>query len=176
MSVSYIAFNVSQAPFDCEHLRRAMALSIDRKTIAEVTLNGMAIAATGILPPGVYGYTDEDKTYAYDPDAARAELELSPYKTDMPPIIFTETGGGAQAGLVTQAFIDQWRTILGLEIEVKQADWASFLDLIDSRSLQMWTLGWQMDYPDPENILDIKLHGESQENSTNFSSPAINEL
>ena len=40
----------------------------------------------------------------------------------------------------------------------------------------MWTLGWQMDYPDPENILDIKLHGESQENNTNFSSPAINEL
>ena len=176
MSVSYIAFNVSQAPFDCEHVRRAMALSIDRKTVAEVTLNGMAIAATGILPPGVYGYTSEDKTYAYDPDAARAELELSPYKNDMPPIIFTETGGGAQAGLITQAFIEQWRTILGLEIEVKQADWASFLDLVDSRSLQMWTLGWQMDYPDPENILDIKLHGESQENNTNFSSPAINEL
>ena len=44
----------------------------------------------------------------------------------MTPIVYTETGGGASAGLDTQAFIEQWRQVLGLEIEVRQADWASF--------------------------------------------------
>ena len=177
MSLSYIAFNVTQAPFDDVHVRRAMAMAIDRQTIAEVTFNGMTLPATGILPPGVFGYTEVDKTLPYDPEAARAEFSKSKYtSSNMPPIVYTETGGGASAGLDTQAFIEQWRQVLGLEIEVRQADWASFLDLIDSNSAQMWGIGWSMDYPDPENILDIKLHGESRENNTLFSSPAINEL
>ena len=177
MSLSYIAFNVTQAPFDDVHIRRAMAMAIDRKTIAEITFNGMTLPATGILPPGVFGYTETDKTLPYDPDAARVEFAKSKYaNSNMPPIVYTETGGGAAAGLDTQAFIEQWRQVLGLEIEVRQADWASFLDLIDSNSAQMWGIGWSMDYPDPENILDIKLHGESRENNTLFSSPAINEL
>jgi oligopeptide transport system substrate-binding protein len=177
MSLSYIAFNVTQAPFDDVHVRRAMAMAIDRQTIAEVTFNGMTLPATGILPPGVFGYTEVDKTLPYDPEAARAEFLKSKYtSSNMPPIVYTETGGGASAGLDTQAFIEQWRQVLGLEIEVRQADWASFLDLIDSNSAQMWGIGWSMDYPDPENILDIKLHGESRENNTLFSSPAINEL
>lgn len=177
MSLSYIAFNVTQAPFDDVHVRRAMAMAIDRQTIAEVTFNGMTLPATGILPPGVFGYTEVDKTLPYDPEAARAEFSKSKYtSSNMPPIVYTETGGGASAGLDTQAFIEQWRQVLGLEIEVRQADWASFLDLIDSNSAQMWGIGWSMDYPDPENILDIKLHGESRENNTLFSSPPINEL
>jgi ABC-type oligopeptide transport system substrate-binding subunit len=90
--------------------------------------------------------------------------------------VITEAGAGAEASIDTQAYLEQWRTTLGLEIEVRQMDWASFLREMDDRRLQAFGVGWIMDYPDPENILDLKFHSESPLNNTGFSDPEIDRL
>ena len=109
-TISYIALNTNVPPFDDPLVRRALALSIDRAKIAEVTFFGMLLQATGILPQGLPGYTPEDKTYPFDPDAARAALAASTYGSaeNLPPITVTEVGGGAEARIDTQAFLEQW--------------------------------------------------------------------
>jgi ABC-type transport system substrate-binding protein len=79
-TISYLAFTTDVPPFDDVNVRRALGLSIDRSKIAEVTFNNMLVPATGILAPGLPGFTDKDKTFPFDPDAAREALAASKYE------------------------------------------------------------------------------------------------
>jgi ABC-type oligopeptide transport system substrate-binding subunit len=37
----------------------------------------------------------------------------------------------------------------------------------------MFHLGWIMDYPDPEDVLDILFHSTSRQNNTRYTNPEI---
>ena len=180
-SISYIAFNSKLPPFDDPAVRRAMGMAIDRKKISEVTFKGMLAPATGIMMPGLPGYLPDEKTFPFNPEAAKAELAKSKYgtgagKTPMPTITMTEAGGGASAGIDTQAYIEQWKTILGLNVEIKQLDFATFIADQQANKLQMFNAGWIMDYPDPEGLIDLKFHSKSTLNDQNYSNPAVDRL
>lgn len=184
-TISYLAFTTDVPPFDDVNVRRALGLSIDRTKIAEVTFNNMLTPATGILAPGLPGYTEEDKTFPFDPDAARDALAASKYEVvdgrlvgeDGPvSIVITEVGGGAEAAIDTQAFLEQWRTELGLDVEIRQTDFATFLAEQDAGELQMFNAGWIMDYPDPEDILDLKFHSASELNDLEYENAEVDAL
>ena len=177
-TISYLAFNTQVPPFDDVNVRRALGLSIDRNLIAEVTFKNMIAPATGILMPQLPGYTPEDKTFQFNPDEARRLLAESKYGSaeDLPPIVITEVGGGAEARIDTQAFIEQWRAELGIEVRIQQTDFATFLDDQDSGRLQMFNAGWIMDYPDPEDILDLKFHSESELNDVGYSNAEVDAI
>ena len=174
-SISYIAFNAKLPPFDDPAVRRAMGMVIDRKKITEVTFKRMLAPATGILMPGLPGFTEEDKSLKFDLNAAKAELAKSKYAGKFPTIVLTEQGGGASAGMDTQAYLEQWKA-LGLNIELKQMDFASFIAEQQAGKLQMFVAGWVMDYPDPEDILDLKFHSKSPLNDGDYANPAVDKL
>ena len=175
-SISYLAFNTKVPPFDDVHVRRAMAQAIDRKKVTEVTFRGMILPAGGILMPGLPGYQEGDKTLPFDPAKAKAELAQSKYAGKMPPIVITETGGGAEANLDTQAYLEQWKQVLGLAVEIRQTDFASFLADQDAGRLQAFKGGWIMDYPDPEDVLDLKFHSKATLNDIGYSNPDVDKL
>ncbi|MYA19764.1 MAG: peptide ABC transporter substrate-binding protein [Chloroflexi bacterium] len=177
-TISYLAFNTEVPPFDDVNVRRALGLSIDRSLIAEVTFKNMLAPATGILMPQLPGYTPDDKTLQFDPELARQLLAESKYGSaeNLPPIVITEVGGGAEARIDTQAFIEQWRNELGIEVRIQQTDFATFLEDQDSGRLQMFNAGWIMDYPDPEDILDLKFHSESELNDVGYANAEVDEI
>lgn len=60
-------------------VRRAIAHAIDRERVLRSKLNGRAVLATGLLPPGHWAYSGEVTRYPYDPDRARALLDEAGY-------------------------------------------------------------------------------------------------
>jgi ABC-type transport system substrate-binding protein len=174
-SIAYIAFNTSVPPFDDPFVRRAMGMAIDRKRVAEITFKNMLQPANGILMPQMPGYTPEDKTLQYNLEAAKAELAKSKYAGKMPPIQITEVGAGAEAAIDTQAFLELWKQI-GLNISIRQTDFATFLADQDAGRLQAFNAGWIMDYPDPEDILDVKFHSGSPLNDVDYKNPEVDKL
>ena len=169
-SVSYLAFNAKLPPFDDANVRRAFGMSIDRQKVVDVTFNKMLPVATGILPPQLPGFTPTDKTFRFDPEGAKAALAASKYKNaaGLPPITMTEIGGGASAGIDTQAYIEQWKQVLGVTVQIKQSDAATFFEDQHNGKLQMFNAGWVMDYPDPEDVLDLKFHSKSALNDIGY--------
>ena len=59
---------------------------------------------------------------------------------------------------------------------MKQLDFASFLADQNAGKLQMFGAGWIMDYPDPEDIIDLKFHSKSALNENHYSNPAVDKL
>jgi ABC-type transport system substrate-binding protein len=171
--IDYIGFNVNVPPFDDVKVRQAFAMAIDRQKIAEVILQDAIPVANGILPPGVPGHTDDDKTYAYDPDRAKQLIAESKYANNMPEITLAESGAGATVGPTTEAIVQMWRDNLGVDVKIQQAESGTFFSDIDQGRYAMFHLGWIMDYPDPENVLDLLFHSESKQNSTRYKNADV---
>jgi oligopeptide transport system substrate-binding protein len=174
--LDYIGFNVNVPPFDDPKVRQAFAMAVDREKIAEVILQDAIPVADGILMPGVPGYTEEDITHPYDPEAARQLLAESEYAGNMPEITLAESGAGATVGPTTEAMVQYWKDNLDVEVQIQQAESATFFQDIDQGRYQMFHIGWIMDYPDPENILDIKFHSASRQNDTNYANEDVDAL
>jgi ABC-type transport system substrate-binding protein len=178
LSISYIGFNVGQPPFDDPKVRLAFAKAIDKQQIARVVLRDMAPVANSIMMPGLPGYNEAARGPTFDPAAARQLLAESKYRDarGLGTITMTEIGGGANAGLATQAFIEMWRTNLGVEVSISQSEQASFFDDLDRGRMQMFSIGWIMDYPDPEDIIDLLFNSKSRQNNTKYSNPQVDAL
>jgi ABC-type transport system substrate-binding protein len=175
-SLDYIGFNTNVAPFDDPKVRQAFALSVDRAKIAEVILKSAIPVADGILMPGVPGYTETDQTFPYDPDRAKELLAESKYAGDLPEITLAESGAGGTVGPTTEAIVQYWKDNLDVEVKIQQAEAGTFFSDIDQGRYQMFHLGWIMDYPDPEDILDILFHSTSRQNNTRYTNPEIDAL
>lgn len=180
LAVSYIGFNVNVPPFDDPNVRLAFAKAIDKEQIVRVVLLNMLDVAETIMMPGLPGYLEGNGGNPQAFDVAEAQRLLAESKYGGPdglgPIAITEIGGGASAGFATQAILEMWRQNLGVDVSIEQSEAASFFDDLDRGTMQMFNIGWIMDYPDPEDIIDLLFHSTSRQNNTNYSNPEFDAL
>ena len=180
--VFYIGLNVDEPPFDDVNVRQALNYAIDLESIAENVLDGRVSPATGVIPPGFPSYTGSLRSYHFNPDLARELLQESKYADalasgDFPRITLTISGSfGAAIPTYLEVILEQWRQELGIEVDIQQTEWATFLQDVNDKKYQMFSLGWIADYPDPQNFLDVLLHSESQSNHTNYGNPEVDRL
>jgi oligopeptide transport system substrate-binding protein len=178
LSISYIGFSTQTEPFNDPKVRQAFAHAIDREKIAKVVLQDMAPVAQGIMMPGLPGYNPQSKALSFDPELARQLLKESKYggADGLPSVTITQVGGGANVPFDVQAMVEMWKDNLGVDVQIQQTEQATFWEDLDAGRLQMWAVGWVMDYPDPEDILDIHFYSQSRLNQTRYSNPELDAL
>jgi oligopeptide transport system substrate-binding protein len=181
MSTYYLGFNVNQPPFDDVKVRQAFNYALDKQRIMDVIYKKTVPAATGIVPPTMPDYHNEDlKVLSYDPDKALELIAESQYGdvADLPEITLYTTGVGGAPSRMIEAIIGMYKENLGIEIAIQQTEWATFLSDIsqEENPYQMYSLGWIADYPDPENFLDVLFHSEKNDNHMGYSNPELDEL
>jgi len=171
--VWYIGFNTSMPPFDDRNVRRAFAYATNKEAIAEIAYKKMVLPASGILPPGLPAYNPQLEGLDYDPQRAIDEIVESVYGdvSELPSITLTVTG--PETGEMLAAM---YQEVLGVEIEVQVVSWGAFLEALDAQELQMFSLGWIADYPDPQNFLDMLFHSDSAYNHGAYSNPELDEI
>ncbi len=176
--VQYLGMNTQAPPFDDPAVRRAFAQAIDRRRLADVVLRKTVTPATGILPPGFPGYQAGLRGIEFDPDAALASLRQSKYKdaAGLPEVVLHVSGEGGTMPPTVEAIVDMLSTNLGVEVQVQQTPWATFLRDLDERRYGFFLTGWIADYPDPQNFIDILFHGDSVSNHTNYRNPQVDRL
>jgi oligopeptide transport system substrate-binding protein len=176
-SVSYIGMNVNEPPFDDPKVRMALNLAINRESIATQVLNNLRSPAQTIIPPGFPSYNPDLQGYEYDPKRAKQLLAESKYGNNManfPRITLNISGSfGANVPLDLEVILQSWEEELGIQVDIQQTEWATFLQDLHARRYQMFTIAWGADYPDPQNFLDVLFHSESQNNHGNYSNPEV---
>ncbi len=175
---SYVGFNVEREPFDDVHFRRALNFAVDKQLVANAVFSDLVRPATGVIPPGFVGYNPNLKGLEFDVDRAQAELEMSQYAdaATRPRIVITLPGTGGSPSLTTEVIADMWRRNLGVDVEIQQVEWATFLQDLHRNRLQAFSLAWQADYPDPHTFVDVLFRTGSSINNTNYSNPEVDEL
>jgi oligopeptide transport system substrate-binding protein len=178
-NISYIGFNAQMAPFDDVNFRMALNHAIDKELIANEVLSQLVTPAYGILPPGFPGYNPELEGLTYDPDLAQQLLQDSQYAdpATRPRIVVTVPGRGGTIGLDLEVILEMWHQVLGVEVEIQQVEWATYLEDLNKQKFQAFAgLGWEADYPDPQDFLDILFHSESSLNHGGFSNAEVDAL
>ena len=176
LSISYLGMNLNEPPFDDPLVRQAFAHATNRQAVNEVLYFDAFIVADGILPPTLPGYNESISTYPYDPERAAELLAQSRYAGNMPRIVLTFSGTGGDPPDALQAYQQQWRDALGVEVEVEAIEWAAYLRELRRGTLQMYATGWIADYADPENFVGKLFSSDSRINHSNYSNPRVDAL
>ena len=175
----YIGFNAAEPPFDDPKFRQALTHAVDKDLIANEVLSTLVTPAYGVLPPGFPGYNADLVGLEYDPDLARQLLSESKYPDaeTRPRIVVTVPGTGGSIGLDMEVVIEMWRQELEVEVEIQQVEWATYLQDLNADKFQAFGgSGWQADYPDPQDFLDILFHTDSKQNHTSYSNPELDAI
>ena len=204
-SVFYTGFNMRDPVLGGESerarlLRQAIAIAMDFEEFVSIFRNGRGEVAQSPLPPGIFGYREGEAginpvTHRWDRGRARRRdiadarrlLENAGYpegrdpKTSGPLILYYDTPA---AGPDSKAMLQWYRkqlAKLGIELVIRATDYNRFQDKMLKGTAQIFSWGWNADYPDPENFFFL-LYGpngkvESQgENAANFSNAEFDAL
>jgi ABC-type oligopeptide transport system substrate-binding subunit len=179
LCTGYVTFDTTRPPFDDMNVRKAFAMAFNRQKYIDVILNGHALPAKGLYPPGLPGFNTALKGLPYDPEQARQLLKGSRYggPEGQPPIVFTDSGIGTHVGADVAAMAQMWEQNLGVTITVENLEPNYYQEQIyGGNHGQLFSGGWCADYPDPENFADVLFHTGSQQNNGGYSNPQLDTL
>ena len=156
-------------PMRDPRVRRAIAMAIDRKTLAEDLVRGEAHAAGRILPSGLA--PDRSMLPPYDVQAARRLLAEAGYPDGkgLPPIEFGFNEANRLNPIVD--FIPTSLKALGIKVRTRPFG-LSFMDEIQKGKLPLALSGWGAPYPDPQAVLSVLLRSDSATNYSGYASKA----
>ncbi|MBW1915273.1 MAG: peptide ABC transporter substrate-binding protein [Deltaproteobacteria bacterium] len=171
----FYRFNVTRKPFDDVRVRRALAMSINRKQIVEKVTKGGQLSAYSFTPPDTMGYTPESEM-PYDVEAAKGLLAEAGYPDGKgfptTEILYNTNDAHRKIAVAIQ---QMWKTALNIDITLVNQDWKVYLDSVEELNYFISRAGWIGDYPDPNTFLDMFLTGGGN-NNTGWSNKVYDDV
>ncbi len=173
--VYFYSVNVTRKPYDNVHVRRALNLAIDRLSITRDVLKGSREPWGRLTPEGYPGYQGAPQV-AYDPARAREELVQAGYPggKGFPKlnILFNTSEDHRRIAEAIQAM---WKRELGIDVELSNQDWGSYLQATTSLQYDVARRSWIGDYLDPNSFLQLLSAGDGN-NRSGWGDPAYDAL
>lgn len=205
VSSFYMGFNmldatVGGATEQSRKLRQAIAIAVDYEEYISIFTNGRGVAAQGVLPPGIYGFS-EDKSginpYVYDSvdgkalrkkiAEARRLMSEAGYANGIDPktkealILYFDTTTTSIDDRPRMNWYRKQFEKLGIKLVIRGTDYNRFQEKMRTGNAQIFVWGWNADYPDPENFFFLLYGANSKvqhggENAANYRNPEFDRL
>src|SRR5579875_2846671 len=150
--LAYICFNLDDPILKHRRVRQALAYATDRATLIRYLLHGEARPAYSLLPPRDPYYDANVRRYRFNPARANALLDAAGFPRGPDGIRFhlelkTSTEGATR--VLAAALQDQWRRV-GVELDLRSLEFATFYSDITRGSFQLYALRWVGANLDPD--------------------------
>lgn len=161
----YLQFNTQVKGLDNAKIRKALGMAIDLNSLCENVRKDGSVPATGLVPTGISGangtkYADNRGNLMgeYNPDEAKklfeeglAEAGMTADELDLSLLMDDTTAAQKEAAF----YQDQWKQVLGIDVEVTPAPFKSRLQDMTDGNFDIVFAGWSPDYNDPMTYLDM---------------------
>jgi len=180
LAVYYLAFDLSEAPFDDLSLRQALSMAIDREALVRVTGRGER-PAYGLIPDGVNDYRPARHAWMSLPRderlaRARALYAQAGYSEAEPLEVTLLYDAGDFHETIALAVSEMWRTNLGVDVRLDKREWKYFLSTRHNRDeWQVMRFSWTADFDHPASFADI-LRSTSPQNLPGYASEHYDRL
>jgi peptide/nickel transport system substrate-binding protein len=142
--VQYIGFNLRDPLLKDARVRQAIACAIDRNLIVQALLRGHAQPAESLLPPTHWAFTSDVARTAYDPARAARLLDEAGFAPDPNGVrlhLTMKTSNVEDVRLLA-AVLQQQLAKVGIALELRSYEFATFYSDVTSGAFQMYTLRW----------------------------------
>jgi oligopeptide transport system substrate-binding protein len=176
MGVYYYRVNVStkDSPLNDKRVRQALSLATDRAGLVDNTLNGLFEVAMAFVPP-ISGYSSTATT-DYSVKKARGLMAEAGFpKGEGFPKVQVLYNTDENHKLVAESIQDMWKRSLGIDVELVNSEWKTYLQNVDSLNYQVARAGWIGDFNDPMTFLDMWVT-DNGNNDTGWSNAEYDRL
>lgn len=177
LTIYFFGFNTKRPPVDNVKVRQAISHAIDRKQITDM-IGGGQIPLTSWVPPGMFGY-DADQGIRFDPEKANKLMDEAGYKdrSKFPKmeLAFNTNEDHQRIAENVQA---QLKKNLGITVELKNEEWKVYLNSLNvsnPNTPHMFRFGWQADFPDPDNFVEL-MTSYSENNRSKWVNKAYDQI
>ncbi len=154
----YYIPQIQRPPLNDVRVRKALSLSFNRKDLVEKIVKGGEVPALTMVPP-MAGYPMV-KGNAEDVGKAKQLLAEAgfPGGKGFPKlqILYNTSEAHKKIGEFIQ---QQWKENLGIEVELLNQEWNTYLDNKANHKFDLARAGWIGDYVDPNTFLDMWVKG-----------------
>lgn len=171
--IQYYGFNIEKKPMDNVKVRQAIAHAIDRQQIVDVLAGGQ-IPMTSFVPVGMFGY-EAGRGLPFNKEKAKQLLKEAGYDDPSKVKIEFRSNTNENHQLIAENIQSQLKQNLGVNMEIKNEEWKVFLSTVKMDPPPMYRFGWQGDYPDPDNFLNL-MTSYSDNNRTRWKNKKYDEL
>jgi len=178
----YLSFNSRRKPFDDLRVRKALAMSIDRKAVMKDVFQGLyGEEAFAILPPGTANVELAAKVEwaGWSMDKRRAEakrlLAAAGFGPNMPlqfAYNFSSNPDNRRAAVALQAMWNQ----IGVSVNLVATESKVHQNLMQARDFDVAQDGWVLDYNDAKNHLYLFQSTTVEMNYASYNSPLFDAL
>jgi ABC-type transport system substrate-binding protein len=175
MRTTYLGINCQLPPFTDRGIRQAMNYAINKEKLLRL-INNRGVVARGFLPPNMPGYNPEVTGYDFEPQRARQLLADAGYENGFSTTLWIRSD---ETMLRLAQAVQQDLADVGVRIQIKAIAWGPFLEAVKLPDLvPVFLLGWEADFPDPSNFLEVLLHSKNigSNNNTNYRNPEVDAL
>ncbi|MEK6321823.1 MAG: ABC transporter substrate-binding protein [Acidobacteriota bacterium] len=142
-----LVFDCERPPLSDRRVRQAICLAIERRRFLREVYGEMAELSIGPIPPGVLGYDPGERGYAYDPDRARALLEVAGYDGGFD----TEVWWPQSVSSAVECLKEDLAAV-GVRAEFRYVEAEEMERGLRLRTVPIAGRDWYADYPDPDNF------------------------
>jgi oligopeptide transport system substrate-binding protein len=182
-SIEYYVINTTKAPMNDVRVRRAFALSIDKRLLTAQRRNAKPLSS--LAPPGVFANYPVRQPDDFNPSLAKQLLAEAGFRDDAGnfaaakfPIeeiavtYNTSEGNRFNAEIIQQ----QWKQNLGLTVPLKNMETKTFIQHVTRLEYKGFArFGYAADFVDPYSLLNI-FATETGDNGTGWSNSNYKEL
>ncbi|WNY67304.1 peptide ABC transporter substrate-binding protein [Borreliella lusitaniae] len=172
----FLSLNTSVKPLDNPKVREALALAVDRETLAYRVLDNN-FKATRKISPNINNYTYGKKLKLYNPRKAEKLLEEAGYPDGKKfPTLKIKYNKNELEKEVANFIQSQWKKVLNINVEIEPETWNNYMSNILKGQYEISVRSWQGDYLDPMAFFDIFKSNNSHISSYGYSNLELDEL
>jgi peptide/nickel transport system substrate-binding protein len=180
-NLNYISFNAQDSVLRDVRVRQAIAYAMNRPLIIHSLWRDRAQLADSLLPPEHWAWTPDVQKYPYDPAMANALLDAGGWKRAGDGVRFhltMKTSTDETSRLLAMILQQQLRDV-GIALEVRSFEFATFYSDISKGAFQMYTLRWLGGNEDPDIFryaYDSHMFPPHGANRGRYSNPTLDAL